>query len=161
MGAFDSFYGYDTKDPLGIDRMARGVNSRFEFQQQNPGNAFGPLHSAQWDGFFQALQDQGVKRLADNSIGQARGMFPGQEATPNTYDPRYQTSAVAAAGPSNQVGAMPGSVSGIYASVGDREVPGGWMMRAPVTRRNVKNPRANIKAVGQRGTSGTNQTERG
>jgi len=99
-----AFYNYETKDPLGIDRGIRGLNSRFDFQQQNPGNAFGPLPSMQWEGFFQSLKDNGVTGLGDSST--KAGFGPQFGALPSTYNPSYQGSAVETM-PSNQVG-VPG-----------------------------------------------------
>jgi hypothetical protein len=161
MGAFDSFYGYDTKDPLGIDRGIRGMNNRFNFQQQNPGNAFGPLPSMQWEGFFQGLQDRGVSKVGDSST--RRGFGPQFGALPSTYNPDFQVSASESM-PSNQIG-VPGEEAplGVYGS----SIPsmdslsrstGGYF---GIEHRAQGRGRRFQKVVGQRGTSGSNQSERG
>lgn len=95
------FYNYNTKDPLGIDVQSRGMNNRFRYQQEHPGNAFGPLPSMQWEGYFQSLEDAGVTHMGDSSTKQG---FDSQFGSlPSTYDPQRQASAVDTM-PSNQIG---------------------------------------------------------
>lgn len=95
-------------DPLGIGLQSRAANRRFTYGVQNPGSNFGPGHSSAWDGYFQALNEAGVSNLGDNSMGVHRGMFDAKPALPSTYNPAFQTSAVDAMGPSNQIGSMAG-----------------------------------------------------
>lgn len=80
-------------DPLGIGVQARGRAHRQAYEMQNLGHNMGPLSSSMWDGFFQAMQEQGVRGVADNSVGVARGMFGATPQT-STYDPSFQSSAL-------------------------------------------------------------------
>ena len=60
-----------------------------------------------WRDWFDALQAAGVDRVADESVGVRRGMFPPQQPTQSGYDPAFQSSAVQASGSSNQINAQP------------------------------------------------------
>lgn len=93
---------WQNSDPLGIGVQSRAAQNRFNFNVENPGTSFGPGHSAAWDGFFQAMQDQGVSNVGDSST--RMGFGPQFGALPSTFNPRFQTSAVQASGPSNQIG---------------------------------------------------------
>lgn len=46
-----------------------------------------------WEGLFQAMDEQGVEKVADNSVGAARGMWGGGGVSTPTFDPRFQHSA--------------------------------------------------------------------
>lgn len=90
-------------DPLGNAVQGRGMQRRFEFAQEHPGTSFGPLPDPKWEGLFQAMQEQGVDKVADNSVGEARGMWgngtsdpyrPRFSSLPSTYNPNYQQSAL-------------------------------------------------------------------
>lgn len=102
-------------DPLGISLKERarqqrqlregvGALQRGQRELQAPGmGLYGPLHSSlgtplsgpipdpQWEGFFQALNEADVDRLADESVGIKRGMFQAplqglQQTTHQGYD---------------------------------------------------------------------------
>lgn len=112
---YDFSQGYGNvqgADPLGSAVQGRGLQRRFQFQQQHPGSSFGPLPSAAWEGLFQAMQENGVDKVADNSVGEARGMF-GQgggnhfSALPSTYNPQFQHSAAQGGPLQGLQGAMP------------------------------------------------------
>lgn len=107
-----------SSDPLGIGLQSRAAQSRFNYGVQNPGTSFGPGHSAAWDGFFQALNEAGVSHLGDSST--RMGFGPQFGSLPSTYNPSFQTSAVRASGPSNQIGTpgIPQSMSSLQQSVG-------------------------------------------
>jgi len=68
----------------------------------------------QWDAWFQALEDQGVTKLGDQSVGEAKGMFPKRAPLPSQFNPAYQSSAVLAAGPTNQIGGQNASLDAIF-----------------------------------------------
>lgn len=56
---------------------------------------FGPAPDPSWDGYFQAMGEQGVDNLADNSVGAKRDMWSPHQPLPSTYNPNFQTSALA------------------------------------------------------------------
>lgn len=86
-------------DPLGIGVKSRGMNRRQQFEMRNLGHNMGPLADPQWQGLLQALQEAGVSRVADNSVGEARGMFSPSTPYEPTFDPETQSSAVATVTP--------------------------------------------------------------
>jgi hypothetical protein len=148
-------------DPLGIDVQSRGINRRWNYGIEHPEARLsgGPLPDPRWEGFFQAMSDQGVTKMADNSVGQARGMFAPKAAAPSTYNPDFQGSAVDTM-PSNQLG-----VAGGHAPLGmvGNSIPsmdaltkatGGFSFRQTPTKKRMT-------VQQQRGTSGNNQSQRG
>lgn len=72
-------------DSLGIGLQARAADRRMlkrntDMQTMSPGewnnrNIGGPAVDPQWDGFFQALHEQGVSGVADDSVGMDKGMW--------------------------------------------------------------------------------------
>ena len=64
----------------------------------------------EWDAYFQALDEQGVSGLADDSVGQAKGMFPLTRPQPRTAEGPGAVQTFSPLGPnmgSNQIG-VPG-----------------------------------------------------
>jgi len=58
----------EVDDPLGTNRMQRGVEADMEARRHsNPNYMSGPLPDRQWDGFFQSLTDNGVTRVAQDA----------------------------------------------------------------------------------------------
>ncbi len=102
--AYDFSQGYGSQpgaDPLGIAVQGRGMDRRFNFAQQHPGSSFGPLPSPMWEGLFQAMQENGVSKVGEESGGQFG-------ALPSTYNPNFQQSAASSGGPlSGLQSAMP------------------------------------------------------
>lgn len=143
-------------DPGGISLMNRARQNRLEYEQQNRGRNFGPLSDPRWDGFFQAMNEAGVSRIADNSVGEARGMFPGKEPLPSTYDPTYQQSAVDTM-PSNQIG-----VAGPDAPLGVRggSIPSMDALTRATGGFTVSPSKGRMRVQTQRGTNGLNHSER-
>lgn len=103
-------------DPLGNGLKSRAAEYKNAWQQAADQNArdhgqlvsfghIGPLSNPAWDGFYQAMQEKGVDRLADSSVGMKKGMFGGFDA-PDTFNANFQQSAVASK-PSNQLNAHP------------------------------------------------------
>lgn len=157
-GIFDS-----ATDPLGIALKSRASQSRQNYAlNEGWGHPmFGPLPDPQWDGFFQSLAESGVSRLGDNSVGEAKGMFPGAKPNVATYDPSYQTSAIDSM-PSNHIGS-----AGMGAPMGARGesiasmdalngATGGFTAKGSTMGRG----RQFMKVRGQRGTNGSNISER-
>lgn len=92
-----TFYN-DDRLGIGLGERARQRRQLFEagevedyerLQRQVPGvGLYGPLRGSlgrtsintlpdsRWDAFFQALDEAGVDRAADESVGARRGMFP-------------------------------------------------------------------------------------
>lgn len=93
-------------DPLGIAVQGRAQAARQKQHLDDWGHpTFGPLPDPKWDGFFQAMGEQGVTGLADDSVGVKKGMFSATPDLPDTYDPtRNQvTSLKGPVGRSNQI----------------------------------------------------------
>lgn len=93
-----------SRDPLGLDLQRRAQRYKERDKQlagenwnsiasQNPNiGSFGPLRNLsgqlnavsgplpnpEWDGWFQALREQGVDNLADDSVGAKRGLWSAQ-----------------------------------------------------------------------------------
>lgn len=139
-------------DPLGIGLRSRAAQAK---TRRNPTGlgSMGPLGDPQWDAFFQALDENGVDRLADNSVGVKRGMFPQGPPRASTYDPATQSSAVDVS-PSNQLGT---NVDDMMAGL-DRAIGGGSVDDAFAIRKSPMRGRLRVQT--QRGTSGNNQTQR-
>jgi hypothetical protein len=71
-------------DALGIAARDQAERRRWATFAQD-GNFRGldaNMMAANWDGFLERLHQGGVTRMADTSVGQARGMFPRQAAAP-------------------------------------------------------------------------------
>ncbi len=95
-----------------LNSQSRRHQQGFEDARKEQGRANGqlvdfgqvrPLRNPQWDAWFQALQNQGVTGLADESVGAKRGMWAPQGPGISTLmDPSTQGSAVAS-NPSNQL----------------------------------------------------------
>mgnify|MGYP001589202491 CR=1 FL=1 len=101
-------------DPLGIGLQERGRQNRERFNQAGQANAaqHGQLvpfslpslsMSPSMEGLFQAMQERGMDKLADPSVGAARGMW-GQNPAVATNAPG-QTSAIEESGRSSHIGA--------------------------------------------------------
>lgn len=74
-------FGYSPhEDPLGVGLKSRAKQSRWRNRDQTRGRNLGPLSDPQWDAFFQAMDEQNVSKLADSSVGAARGMWDDHEA---------------------------------------------------------------------------------
>lgn len=88
-------------DPLGIAVQGRAQQARQAQHLQDWGHpTFGPLPDPKWDGFFQAMGEQGVTGLADDSVGAKEGMWSDTSRSwEPTFDPSFQTSAVSTASP--------------------------------------------------------------
>lgn len=71
------FFGNNSgDDPLGIAVQGRAQAARQTQHLQDWGHpSFGPLPDPKWDGLFQAMGEQGVTGVADNSVGAKRGMW--------------------------------------------------------------------------------------
>ena len=104
------------RDKLGIGLKSRAKQFRRtqttdRGRVSGMGAVGGPLQDPQWDGFFQAMAEQGVSGLRDDSAGYAKGIFDslGQNYEP-TFDPFMgQQSAVATAAPQvNKQGELEG-----------------------------------------------------
>jgi hypothetical protein len=90
-------------DPLGIALRSRAADAKQANYLQNFGhNPINIQSDPAWDGFFQALKEQGVSSLADSSVGAKKGMWSPHEPLPSTYDPRFQSTAIRSK--SNQIG---------------------------------------------------------
>lgn len=84
------------------------------------------LSDPSWRRWFDTLKEQGVDKLADNSVGVARGMWSAPEPDKPTFDPRYQSSSFRDVTQgddgsyaiqrrhSNSIGSPNPSLSGIY-----------------------------------------------
>lgn len=144
MGPFDTMFG-GASDP---DRLGIGLKSRAKRERMSAdpregfGRHVGPLGDPQWAGFFQALQEAGVDRVADNSVGEARGMFPQSAPYEHTFDPMQgQTSAVLASGPSNQIGGQNPALDAIFRIMGEEKMA----PRVSATKR----PQGPVRTTGQ------------
>lgn len=58
-------------DPLGIALKQRARDTRADLNPTGLGS-MGPLMDPMWDGFMQAMSEQGVDRLGDDSMWEAR-----------------------------------------------------------------------------------------
>lgn len=78
------------KDSAGVAIKNRAANQRWNYMT---GEGFGrsPINSlgmgSDWEGLFQAMQEMGVDNVADNSVGQRRGMFSGNVAQSKNIAP--------------------------------------------------------------------------
>lgn len=98
-------------DPLGIAVQGRAQQARQAQHLKDWGHpTFGPLPDPKWDGFFQAMGEQGVTGVADDSVGVKKGLWSDTSRSwEPTFDPASQTSAQTTAAPQigntgNQVG---------------------------------------------------------
>lgn len=95
-----------------LNSQSRRHQSQFENSRREAGRANGqlvdfgqvrPLRNPQWDAWFQALNNQGVTGLADESVGARKGMWaPPSGGISTLMDPSIQGSSVAS-NPSNQL----------------------------------------------------------
>lgn len=104
------------EDPLGIAVQGRAQAARqSRHLNEDWGHpTFGPLPDPKWDGFFQAMKEQGVTGLADNSVGVKKGMFGAAPPSADTYNPQFQTTALT---PSRQINAQPPSLLGLDGAI--------------------------------------------
>lgn len=63
-------------DPLGIGLRERSRQARAQFNPTGLGMS-GPLMDPMWDAYLHSMMENGVSDLADNSVGDARGMTVG------------------------------------------------------------------------------------
>lgn len=88
------------------DRLGVGLRSRAKQQDRAYARQFGsagPLKDPMWSAMFQAMQEQGVTGLADESVGQKRGMFA--PTAPGAHIGLLPHQASASQGASNQINA--------------------------------------------------------
>lgn len=107
----------------------------------NPVN--NPGMSKLWERWFDTLAEQGVDRLADQSVGERRGMFQRSTGYAPTFDPSFQSSAVVDAGQSNQI-----------------DAPSLHPALAALQRLTGRRGTSGLRVRTQRGTSGFNRSER-
>jgi hypothetical protein len=153
-------------DPLGIGLRQRAGDRQSAYYNENPAARMAHANifsDPRWDAYFQSLDEAGVSKLADQSVGEAKGMFPASAPAASTYDPSYQTSAVDTM-PSNQFNVPgEGAPTGVYGSsipamdALSRATGGFTAKETPQYGRG----RRFMKVQTQRGTSGSNQSERG
>lgn len=117
----DVFRDRNMDDPLGVGLRAR---ARDNARLQNPTGLHEGfvLRDPQWDAFFQAMDEAGVDKVADQSVGERTGMFPMSGQSRPTFDARYQTMLPdtdrerMALSPSRQINAP--SLMGLYSATG-------------------------------------------
>lgn len=104
-------------DALGNGLMSRAAAYKNDWNLQAKENArqhgqlvsfgqIGPMGDPRWDAFFQAMDEAGVSKAGDNSMGVKQGMFGGAAPLPSTFDPTFQRSAVVDSGRSRQINAQ-------------------------------------------------------
>lgn len=75
-------------DPAGAALKNRAAQTYWDHQMQRaPGGPINSLYNSEWSPFFQALEEAGVDRLADNSVGRKRGMWGGNTAQSTSITP--------------------------------------------------------------------------
>lgn len=156
-----TFNGLSLADQIGLESRAADRRRNYAMGEGfGTGANLGPLPDPKWDGFFQALSEKGVRRLADNSVGEATGQFPESPQPVSTVNPNFQTSAVDSM-PSNQLGTgqmtMPGAG---YSTIGHTggSIPSMDALQKTTRAGAGRRPQRVVK---QRGTSGSNISERG
>lgn len=120
-----------------------------------PRTSFMPSLPPEWDAWFQALENEGVTRLGDQSVGEAKGVFPGRAPLVSNFDPSYQSSAVLESRPSKQIGArndyMIPSLGGLVTAMGE---DGRWTASQPRPQGRVSaTGQSKLRVQGQRGGS--------
>lgn len=105
-------------DPQGVGLRSRAAAYKTDWGNAAKENArqhgqlvsfgqVGPISDPKWDAFMQAMDEAGVSKVGDDSMGVEKGMWGAASPGVSTFNPAFQSSAVLDSGRSRQINARP------------------------------------------------------